>query len=63
MWNIYNAGMFISQITSLRTDLYCNGRHAKVLFITDWEKDAARRDLTINALYLGIQKIAIIITK
>ena len=40
------------QITSLREDINQLGRHTSVLFTKDWEKDAARRDFTFNALYL-----------
>ena len=42
-----------SQITSLREDSNQLGRHTSVLFTKDWKKDAARRDFTFNALYLG----------
>ncbi len=38
------------EITTLRQDVATDGRHAKVAFTGDWEADAARRDLTINAL-------------
>lgn len=38
------------QITTLRRDVATDGRRAVVSFTTDWEEDAARRDLTINAL-------------
>lgn len=38
------------QITTLRRDVATDGRRAVVSFSTDWEEDAARRDLTINAL-------------
>ena len=41
------------QITSLREDINQLGRHTSVLFTKDWRKDAARRDFTFNALYLG----------
>ena len=41
------------QITSLREDINQLGRHTSVLFTKDWQKDAARRDFTFNALYLG----------
>ena len=41
------------QITSLREDINQLGRHSSVLFTKDWKKDAARRDFTFNALYLG----------
>jgi poly(A) polymerase len=40
------------EITSLRQDVHCDGRHATVQFGKDWAADAARRDFTINALYL-----------
>ncbi len=38
------------EITTLRVDVETYGRHAKVAFTGDWVADAARRDLTINAL-------------
>lgn len=41
------------EITTLRSDIATNGRHAtKILFTNDWQKDAMRRDFTLNALYL-----------
>ncbi len=42
----------IFEITTLREDISTDGRHAKVSFTDNWEKDSARRDLTINAIYL-----------
>lgn len=39
------------EVTTLRRDVETDGRHAKVVFGTDWQADAERRDLTINALY------------
>lgn len=39
------------EITTLRSDIETDGRHAKVAFGRDWQKDAVRRDFTINALY------------
>ena len=39
------------EITTLRADIRTDGRHAEVAFSQDWQADAARRDLTINALY------------
>ncbi|HRW29901.1 MAG TPA: hypothetical protein P5227_07890, partial [Emcibacteraceae bacterium] len=42
------------EITTLRRDVSTNGRHAEVEFTDDWQKDARRRDFTINALYLDI---------
>ncbi len=44
------------QITTLREDINQLGRHTSVLYTKDWEKDAARRDFTFNALYLGIDQ-------
>lgn len=41
------------EVTTLRRDVETFGRHATVQFGTDWAEDAARRDLTINALYAG----------
>lgn len=38
------------QITTLRKDVACDGRHAEVVFTDSWEQDAARRDFTINTL-------------
>ncbi|AGF76124.1 CCA tRNA nucleotidyltransferase [Bartonella vinsonii] len=39
------------EVTTLRSDIETDGRHAKVAFGRDWQKDAERRDFTINALY------------
>ncbi len=39
------------EITSLREDIFTDGRHAKVKFSNDWKKDASRRDFTINSIY------------
>lgn len=47
---VYNKNNF--EITSLREDIECDGRHAKVTFTQDFMKDAARRDFTFNALYM-----------
>jgi poly(A) polymerase len=38
------------EITSLRQDTACDGRHATVAFTTDWAEDARRRDFTFNAM-------------
>ncbi len=38
------------EITTLRIDVETDGRRATVAFTDDWTADAARRDLTINAL-------------
>lgn len=42
------------EITTLRHDTACDGRHAEVKFTDDWSEDAARRDFTMNALYLTV---------
>ena len=39
------------EVTSLRKDIKTDGRHAEVEFTDNWEEDASRRDLTINAVY------------
>lgn len=41
------------EVTTLRIDVTTDGRHAEVEFTTDWQKDAERRDLTINSMFLG----------
>ncbi|XP_036123417.1 CCA tRNA nucleotidyltransferase 1, mitochondrial [Molossus molossus] len=41
------------EITTLRIDVVTDGRHAEVEFTTDWQRDAERRDLTINSMFLG----------
>ena len=40
------------EITQTRVDLETDGRHATVAFSDDWAVDAARRDFTINAVYV-----------
>ncbi|OEY86885.1 poly(A) polymerase [Wolbachia pipientis] len=39
------------EITTLRRDIKCDGRHAEVKFTDSWQEDASRRDFTFNALY------------
>ena len=39
------------EITTLRKDIFTDGRHAKVEFSKDWKEDASRRDFTINSIY------------
>lgn len=41
----------VAEVTTLREDVETDGRHAVVRFGTDWARDAARRDFTLNALY------------
>ena len=40
------------EVTQTRVDLETDGRHAVVGFSDDWGADAARRDFTINAIYI-----------
>ncbi len=40
------------EITTLRRDTACDGRHATVEYTGSWEEDAQRRDFTMNALYM-----------
>jgi poly(A) polymerase len=40
------------EVTSLRRDTACDGRHADVEFTTDWHEDSRRRDFTMNAMSL-----------
>ena len=42
----------IVEVTTLRRDVETDGRHATVSFTDDWKEDAARRDFTMNALYM-----------
>ncbi len=41
------------EITTLRRDIETFGRRARVAFDADWAADAARRDFTINAIFLS----------
>ncbi len=45
------------EVTTLREDVETHGRHATVLFGRDFEKDALRRDFTINALSLDSRRV------
>ncbi|XP_043188117.1 CCA tRNA nucleotidyltransferase 1, mitochondrial-like isoform X1 [Amphibalanus amphitrite] len=42
------------EVTTLRIDVATDGRHAEVQFTTDWQQDAGRRDLTVNAMFLDL---------
>ena len=41
------------EITSLREDINQSGRYTEVQFTDDWEKDAMRRDFTLNAINIS----------
>ena len=43
------------EITTLRRDLKTDGRHAVVAFTDDWAEDAARRDFTMNAMFMDLE--------
>jgi poly(A) polymerase len=45
------------EVTTLRRDIETFGRQARVAFTDDWRADAARRDLTINALSCGVDGV------
>lgn len=47
------------EVTTLRKDVATDGRRATVTFAERWEDDAARRDFTINALYVHPLTLAI----
>jgi tRNA nucleotidyltransferase/poly(A) polymerase len=42
------------EITTLRKDIATDGRHAQVRYTDSWQEDSARRDFTMNAVYLGL---------
>jgi len=46
---------FPYEVTTLREDVETFGRQARVVFGRDWQKDAMRRDFTMNALYVDRQ--------
>jgi poly(A) polymerase len=41
------------EVTTLRNDKHCDGRHAEVSFTDDWKADALRRDFTMNGIMLA----------
>lgn len=45
---------FSFEITTLRSDIECFGRDAKIKYTTSWLEDSERRDFTINAMYLDL---------
>ena len=45
------VGKYKFEITTLRKDVFTDGRHAKIEFSNDWKEDASRRDFTFNAIY------------
>ncbi len=47
------------EITTLRKDVATDGRRATVAFASEWQEDAARRDFTINALFVHPETLEI----
>ncbi|MGB3795458.1 MAG: CCA tRNA nucleotidyltransferase [Alteraurantiacibacter sp.] len=47
------------EVTTLRKDVATDGRHAVIEFAQAWEDDAARRDFTINALFVHPETLEI----
>jgi len=43
------------EITTLRKDIFTDGRHANIEYTTSWKEDSERRDFTINAIYSDIE--------
>ena len=43
------------EITTLRKDIFTDGRHANIKYTTSWKEDSERRDFTINAIYSDIE--------
>lgn len=43
------------EVTTLRTDIDTDGRHATVEFVRNFEIDSARRDLSINSMSMDFQ--------
>lgn len=52
--NKENESKEVYEFTTLRKDVETDGRHAVVEFTDDWYEDAARRDFTINAMYIDL---------
>ena len=48
------SGTHHFEITTLRHDVETDGRRATVAFTDDWAADAARRDFTMNALFMDV---------
>ncbi len=45
----------VVEVTTLRRDVETDGRHAIIEYSTDFAEDAARRDFTMNALYMDAE--------
>jgi tRNA nucleotidyltransferase (CCA-adding enzyme) len=47
------------EVTTLRVDTECDGRHAQVSYTDDFALDAKRRDFTINAMFMDLKTLKI----
>ncbi|KWV90487.1 CCA tRNA nucleotidyltransferase [Erythrobacter sp. YT30] len=47
------------EVTTLRRDVATDGRRATIAYAQEWKEDAARRDFTINALYVHPETLEI----
>lgn len=45
------------EVTTLRRDVKTDGRHAEVAYTDNFQEDAARRDFTMNALYMDFRGV------
>ncbi len=45
----------VVEVTTLRRDVATDGRHATVAYTDNWQEDAARRDFTLNALFMDAE--------
>lgn len=45
------------EVTTLRRDVKTDGRHAQVAYTDNFQEDAARRDFTMNALYMDFRGV------
>ena len=45
----------ILEVASLKRDIQVDATHTREVFTDDWSADAARRDLTINAVYADLR--------
>lgn len=45
------------EVTTLRRDVKTDGRHAEIAYTDNFQEDAARRDFTMNALYMDFRGV------
>jgi tRNA nucleotidyltransferase (CCA-adding enzyme) len=48
------------EITTLRKDISCDGRHADTEYTDSFEEDSKRRDFTVNAMYMNLNSLNIL---